>query len=313
MSSIPMIEKSEVSPLPNFMANRAEDEAMGSFPEEGTQTEQPGMIATTHSNEMPETLRVEFLTSMFKAKIFTQRSQSTPLNSLDIKFSERTIAVKEQGPLTIMSPSSIPSFHVLVDFRSLSDSNKETEQYLEQILSSVTVESPFAQVSSIADVPEKTLGFKHGGAREAEATTTKEVSASTARRWEIRTISIANYKSRLRREGSIVSQVATYAFLVGGSTSGRTPYAIYWFVSETLNQLGKKWLGNPLTTLAGLIPAPAMAEVKVMTSQETTDHMIFHLINVSILRFDWVVYLISFKLNLFPCLAGLHAWHGLLL
>jgi hypothetical protein len=68
--------------------------------------------------------------------------------------------------------------------------------------------------------------------------------------------------------------------------SGRTPDAIYWFVSETLNQLGEKWLGNPLTTLAGLIPAPIMAEVKAMTSQETANHMIFHLINVSALRFD---------------------------
>jgi hypothetical protein len=60
--------------------------------------------------------------------------------------------------------------------------------------------------------------------------------------------------------------------------SGQTPDAIYWSVSETLNQLG-----NPLTVLADLIPAPAMAEVKAMTSQETVDHMIFHLIDVSAL------------------------------
>jgi hypothetical protein len=73
---------------------------------------------------------------------------------------------------------------------------------------------------------------------------------------------------------------------VGDSTSGRTPEAIYWFVSETLNQLGEKWLGNPLTTLAGLIPAPTMAKIKAMTSQEIADHMIFHLINIGVLRFN---------------------------
>jgi hypothetical protein len=141
-------------------------------------------------------------------------------------------------------------------------------------------------VSSIAEVTKNILGFKHSGAKKAEATTTKEVSASMLGKGKIRTISIADYESRLRREGSIASQIATDALPVGGSMSGRTLDAIYWFVSETLNQLGEKWLGNPLTTLAGLILAPAMAEVKAMTSQETADHMIFHLINVSVLHFD---------------------------
>jgi hypothetical protein len=63
----------------------------------------------------------------------------------------------------------------------------------------------------------------------------KEVSTSIVGRGEIQTISTADYESRLRREGSIASQVATDASQVGGSTSGRTPEAIYWFVSETLN------------------------------------------------------------------------------
>jgi hypothetical protein len=99
----------------------------------------------------------------------------------------------------------------------------------------------------------------------------------------------------------------TDASPIGNSASGRTPDAIYWFISETLNQLGEKWLGNPLTTLAGLILTPAMAEVKAMNSQETADHMIFHLVDVSTLYFDWVVFLISFKLILCLHLAGLYA------
>jgi hypothetical protein len=296
MPNIPVIERSEVNLLSNPMVNRAEDEARGNFPREGTESEQPGMIAEAHSDEMPEVLRAKFLSSMFKTKMFTQKGQTTTSNPSNAKFSERTTAVEEQEPRTItveeqgnaptVSSSGVPSFHVPADTGSLSDSDKETERYLERMLMNATAESPFAQVSSIAEVTENILGFDHSGAKEAGASITKEVSALMPGKGEIRTISIADYESRLRREGSIASQIATDASPVGGSMSGRTPDAIYWFVSETLNQLGEKWLGNPLTTLAGLIPAPAMAEVKAMTSQETADHMIFHLINVSVLHFD---------------------------
>jgi hypothetical protein len=202
---------------------------------------------------------------MFKTKMFTQKGQPTTLTSLDAELPERKMVVEGHGSLLMTSSLGVPSFHVPANIGSLSDLDKETEQYLERILLNATAESPFAQVSSIAEVTEKILGFEHNGAREAEATATKEVSALTARKGEIRTISIADYEPRLRREGSIASQIATDASLVGGSASGRTSDAIYWFISETLNQLGKKWLGNPLTTLAGLISASAMAEVKVMT------------------------------------------------
>jgi hypothetical protein len=212
------------------------------------------------------------------------------------------IVVEEQELLTTMPSSCVPSFHTLTD-----DSDKETERYLERILSSVAAESRFAQISPNIEGTGKSLGLEHGGTREMEATTIKDVSASTAGRGEIRTISTADYKSRLRREGSIASQIATDTSPVGGSTSGRTPEAIYWFVSETLNQLGKKWLGNPLTTLIGLILAPTMVKIKAMTSQKIANHMIFHLINVSVLCFNWVVYLISHKLILFPRFAGFHA------
>jgi hypothetical protein len=182
--------------------------------------------------------------------------------------------------------SGAPFFHVPTDAGPSSDSDKETEQYLERMLMNATAKSPFAQVSSIAEVIEIFLGFDPNGAKGAGASVTKEASALVSGKGKIWTISMADYESRLRREGSIASQVTTDASLVGGSMSGRTPDAIYWFVSEMLNQLGEKWLGNPLTTLAGLIPAPAMVEVKAMTSQETSDHMIFHLVDVSALHSD---------------------------
>jgi hypothetical protein len=238
MSPIPTTEGSVGSPLSSLIANRTEDEAIGSFPEEGTEGKQPGMTAKIHSDEMPEALRVDFLTSMFKMKILVQNSRPTSLSSPDAKSPKRMIVVEEQGPSTIMSPSGVPSFHTPTDVGPLSDLDKEIERYLERILSSVVVESPFAQMSPNVEVAGKSLGLKHGGTREAEAMTTKDVSVSTAGRGEIQTISTADYESSLRREGSIASQVATDASLVGGSTSGRTPETIYWFVSKTLDQLG---------------------------------------------------------------------------
>jgi hypothetical protein len=144
-----------------------------------------------------------------------------------------------------------------------------------------TAESPFAQISPLAEATGNPPRSNPSGVKVAGASVAKEVSALVFGEGDIRTISMADYESRLRRESSIISQVEMDASPAGGSLSGRTPDAIYWSVSETLNRLGEKWLGNPLTVLAGLIPAPAMAEVKAMTSQETADHMIFHLIDVS--------------------------------
>jgi hypothetical protein len=187
----------------------------------------------------------------------------------------------------IVAPSSgSPYFSALADVGSLSNSDKETEQYLERMLMNTSAESPFSQISPITEATENFLGFDPSGTKGAGASVTKEASTLVPGKGEIQTISMADYESRLRREGSIASQVTTDASPVGGSLSGRTPDAIYWSVSKTLNQLGKKWLGNPLTTVAGLIPAPAMSEVKAMTSPETADHMVFHLVDVSALCFD---------------------------
>jgi hypothetical protein len=74
MSLIPTTEGSVGSPLSGIIANRTKDEVMGSFPEEGTDGEQPGTTVETHSDEMPEALRIDFLTSMFKTKVLAQKS-----------------------------------------------------------------------------------------------------------------------------------------------------------------------------------------------------------------------------------------------
>jgi hypothetical protein len=167
-------------------------------------------------------------------------------------------------------------------------------------MSGVAAEGPFTRISHDVEEERKNLGLEHGEATEVEATTIKDASTLIGEKRETRTISIADYKSRLRREGSIASQAVMDTLPAGGSTSGRTPEAIYWFIGDALSRLGEKLLGNSLTTLASLIPAPTLTKVKAMTSQETTGHMMFHLANISASRFDPISYL--YFENLFPSL-----------
>jgi hypothetical protein len=285
--------------LTDSMVDRAEDGMQRDSSRGEAEGEQLGKIAKTRSDEMPEDVRAKFLSSMFKSRMFTQKGQTTASNPSDTRGSEKTMICEERGTgiITVegqgnmlMDPlPNAPCFPVPADVGSLSDSDKETEQYLERMLMNASTESPFAQISPLAEATENLLRSDPSGGKGAGASAAKEVSALVFGEGEIRTISMADYESRLRREGSIISQVATDASPVGGSLSGRTPDAIYWSVSETLNRLGEKWLGNPLTVLAGLILAPAMAEVKAMTSQEIADHIIFHLIDVSASYFGQII------------------------
>ena len=73
---------------------------------------------------------------------------------------------------------------------------------------------------------------------------------------------------------------------VVSSVGGQTLEAIFWSIGETLSRLGEKWRGNPFTTLADLILAPTMAEVRAMTPQKIADHMIYHFTDVSDPCFD---------------------------
>jgi hypothetical protein len=285
--------------LSDSMADRAKDETQRDSSRGEVEGEQLGKIAKTRSDEMPEDVRAKFLSSMFKSRMFTQKGQTTASNPSDTRCSQKAticeergigiITVEGQGNMLMAPLLNAPCFPVPADVGSLSDSDKETEQYLERMLMNASTESPFAQISPLAEATENLLRSDPSGGKGAGASTAKEVSALVSGEGEIRTISMADYESRLRREGSIISQVATDASPVGGSLSGRTPNAIYWSVSETLNRLGEKWLGNPLTVLVGLIPAPAMAKVKAMTSQETVDHMIFHLVDVSASYFGQII------------------------
>jgi hypothetical protein len=99
----------------------------------------------------------------------------------------------------IVAPSSgAPCFPAPTDAGSLSDSDKETEQYLERMLMNASAESPFSQISPITEATENFLGFDPSGAKGAGASVTKEASALVSGKGEIRTISMADYESRLR-------------------------------------------------------------------------------------------------------------------
>jgi hypothetical protein len=96
---------------------------------------------------MSEALKVDFLSSLIKTKKLIQNKQPTSLDSPKAKSPEKAIVVKEHDPSIIMPLSSVSSLHAPTEVVSLSDSDRETEQYLERILSGVAVEGPFVQIS----------------------------------------------------------------------------------------------------------------------------------------------------------------------
>ena len=114
-----------------------------------------------------------------------------------------------------------------------------------------------------------------------KASTIKGVSIAEVGREKAQPKLTANDGLGFRKEGSIASQVAIDTPSVAGSAGGRTPKGVFWSIGEPLSRLGEKWLGNPFTTLAGLIPTPTMAEGWAMPSQETMEHMLYHFTDVS--------------------------------
>jgi hypothetical protein len=293
-------KKSTESPLSGIVTSGTELAAIEIPPRDETETEPTGMTTKSYSYDMPEALKIDFLSSLIKTKKLIQRKQPISLDSSNTRLPEKATIIEEHNPLVTISPSDIPTFPASPEILPLSELDRETERYLERILSGMATEGPFARISPNVEEARKNLGLEHGGATEVEAATIKDASTSVGEKGETRTISIADYESRLRREGSIASQAAMDTPPAGGSTSGQTLDAIYWSIGDTLSRLGEKWLGNPLTALAGLIPAPTLTEVKAMTSQETADHMMFHLADVSASRFELISYL--YFENLFPSL-----------
>jgi hypothetical protein len=104
---------------------------MGTSLGEGTEVEPIGMTTESHSYDMPEALKVDFLSSLIKMKKLIQKKWPTPLDSHEAKSLERAIDVEEYDPLMIMLLSGMPSLYAPTKAVPLSDPDRETERYLE--------------------------------------------------------------------------------------------------------------------------------------------------------------------------------------
>jgi hypothetical protein len=167
-------------------------------------------------------LKIDFLSSLIKTKKLIQRKQPISLDSSDTRLPKKATIIEEDNPMATIWPSDVPIFPAPPEMFPLSDSDRETKRYLEWILSGVSAEGPFAEISPDVEGAGKNLGLEHGGT-EVKAATVKDASTSVGEKGETRTISIADYELRLRWEGSITNQAATNTPPAGGSTSGQTP------------------------------------------------------------------------------------------
>jgi hypothetical protein len=84
-------EESVESPLSGVVASGTESEMMGTSLGEGTEAEPIGVTTESHSYDMPEALKVDFLSSLIKMKKLIQKKRPTPLDSHEAKSLERAI------------------------------------------------------------------------------------------------------------------------------------------------------------------------------------------------------------------------------
>jgi hypothetical protein len=80
---------------------------------------------------MPESLKVDFLSSLIKTKKLVQKKWPTFLDSPEAKSPEKAIAVEGHDLSTIMPFFGVSSLQAPTEVVPLSDSNRETKRYLE--------------------------------------------------------------------------------------------------------------------------------------------------------------------------------------
>jgi hypothetical protein len=172
--------------LSDSIVDRVEDGTQKGSTGGAAEGEQLGKIAKTRSNQMPEDVRAKFLSSMFKSRVFTRKGQTTASHPSDTRCSEKMAICEERGAgiITVegqenalMVPlQNSPCFPIPTNIGPPSDSDKETEQYLERMLMNVSAESPFGQISPLAEATGNPLRPDPSGVKVAEASVAKEVS-----------------------------------------------------------------------------------------------------------------------------------------
>jgi hypothetical protein len=83
--------------------------------------------AESYSYDMPEALKIDFLSSLIKIKKLIQRKQPISLDSSDARLPEKAITIEEHNPLMTISPSDISTFPPPLEILPLSESNRESE------------------------------------------------------------------------------------------------------------------------------------------------------------------------------------------
>ena len=171
-------EESVDSLLSGVAASRTEFEIAKICLEEGIEAGLTGVTIESHSYEMPEALKINFLNSLIKTKKHVQKKRPIPSDFSKAPPSEKTIAVEEHDPSTIFLLFSVPSLATPTEVIPLSDSNRKTERYLERGLLGAVAKGPFVQISPDVEGIERSLELGHGGTMETEVATTKDASTS---------------------------------------------------------------------------------------------------------------------------------------
>ena len=152
---------------------------VGTLPRERVEAEPTEVTTKSHFDDISEALKRGFLSSLISTKKLLQKRRSIPLESHEVGSLEKVITVEEHNSLITVPLSNVPSSHIPTEALPLSDSNKEIERYLEQIMMGMMVEKPVVQISLDAEGVGKPLELEHDGIIEVEAATVKGVLVPT--------------------------------------------------------------------------------------------------------------------------------------
>ena len=142
----------------------------------GNQARLTGSITESHSYKMPEALKIDFMSSLIKMKKHVQKKRSIPLDFPEVPSPEKAIAIEKHDPSMVFPLSSVPSLPTSTRVVPFFDWDRETERYLERVLSGVVAKGPFAQISLDVEGIGRSLELGHGRTMEVEAATTKDAS-----------------------------------------------------------------------------------------------------------------------------------------
>ena len=158
------------------------------------------MITEDCSDDLPEALKRGFLSALASTRKLLQKGWTIPQEPCEPGSLEKVIAAEEHGSLVTTPLSNVLPYQVSVEATPLSNLDKETEWYIEQILMDVAVEVPSAPVSPKSEGAREPLESEHGEPTGMEAPIVKGISVAEVRRKEARPKLAADDGLGLRKE-----------------------------------------------------------------------------------------------------------------